>query len=422
MSGHVPGAMAGGPVMRHESRTWKLMAASSALRRQQWSEASSRAAGISKPRVCFVGLGNLPVLAREYNRHAIGGEQVQHTLLAKALARRGYEVSMVTADYGQSEGATWDGVKTHKAFALDTGVPLVRFIHPRWSGAWSAFKRADADLYYTSCAGALVGQLALFCRRHGRKLVFRVASDTDCEPDRLLVKYWRDRKLYEYGLRRADAILAQSRYQQGLLERNYGLRSSLAGMLVDSGDAALPFSRRDLTVLWVNNLRQLKRPELLLDAAERLPELSFHMVGGPAAGAMRFFEDIEAQARLRSNVTFHGQVPYHDVNSLYERARVFVNTSDIEGFPNSYLQAWARGTPVVAFFDPDGLIEREGLGMTVDTPQQLPGAIRALASDPAAWAAASARCRAFIGRHYGEEKVLSHYRALVDSLCEAVRR
>src|SRR3954470_12099998 len=80
-------------------------------------------------RVCFVGLGNLPVLAREYNHHAIGGEQVQQTLLARALAREGYDVSMVTADYGQPDAAVWEGVKVYKAYAPAAGVPVVRFIH-----------------------------------------------------------------------------------------------------------------------------------------------------------------------------------------------------------------------------------------------------------------------------------------------------
>ena len=39
--------------------------------------------------------------------------------------------------------------------------------------------------------------------------MFRVASDTDCDGSRLLVRFARDRWLYAYGLKRAHAILAQ---------------------------------------------------------------------------------------------------------------------------------------------------------------------------------------------------------------------
>ena len=43
-----------------------------------------------------------------------------------------------------------------------------------------------------------------FARLHGRRVVFRIASDADCEPDRLLIEHARDRWLYAWGLERAD--------------------------------------------------------------------------------------------------------------------------------------------------------------------------------------------------------------------------
>ena len=85
----------------------------------------------SAPRICFVGLANLAVLAREYGKHGAGGAQLQQTLLAKALARQGLKVSMVVADYGQSDGAAWDGIQTYKAYRPDEGIALLRFVHPR---------------------------------------------------------------------------------------------------------------------------------------------------------------------------------------------------------------------------------------------------------------------------------------------------
>ena len=376
----------------------------------------------AQPRVCFVGMGNLPVLAREYNSHPIGGEQIQQTLLAKAFAHEGYSISMVTADYGQADGATWDAVRTHKAYALDEGLPVLRFFHPRWSGLWSALRRADADVYYTSCGGALTGQIVMFCRLHRRKVIFRVASDADCESELPLIKYWRDKKLYEYGLRRADAVVVQSCYQQELLRRNFGIESSVAGMLVEAGDAERSFEQRDRQVIWVNNFRSLKRPDALLAAADALPQVSFHMVGGAAPGYQQFFETVSAQARMRANVSLHGQIPYHNVNPFYERARVCVNTSDIEGFPNSYLQAWARGTPVVAFFDPDGLIEREGLGVAARDQETLASAIELLATNESAWLAMSARCRNFMEREYAKDSVLTPYRKLFSRLGRSAGR
>src|ERR1700761_6053843 len=151
---------------------------------------------LTAPTICFVGLANLPVLAPEYGRHGVGGAELQQTILAKALAARGYPVSMVVADYGQMDGAVWDGVKTYKAYRPNAGLPVVRFIHPRWTLLWAALKRARADIYYVSCAGALVGQVALFARLHGAKVIFRIASNSDCDPATLLIRHWRDKRLY----------------------------------------------------------------------------------------------------------------------------------------------------------------------------------------------------------------------------------
>jgi glycosyltransferase involved in cell wall biosynthesis len=364
-----------------------------------------------KPRICFVGLRNLAVLAREYNAHGIGGEELQHTLLARALAARGYETSMVVMDYGQADGGEWEGIKTYKTYRPEDGMPVLRFFHPRWTGVWAALKRADADIYYLSCASLRVGLTSLFSRRHRRKLVFRIASDMDCEPRKLLIEYnyWRDRRIYEYGLRRADAILAQSVHQQDAMRRNYGLASTLASMLVDQPREVLTWEQRTIPVLWVSNIRQLKRPDLVLEFAAGMPETAVHLIGGRIADSANLFDVIHQRAGGLPNVVFHGQIPYHDVNDYFAKARVFMNTSDIEGFPNSYLQAWSRGTPVVAFFDPDGLIAREGLGVVVRDMKEMRQAVEELTTNRERWLAVSARCVAFMRREFNEERILEPY-------------
>jgi glycosyltransferase involved in cell wall biosynthesis len=373
-------------------------------------------------RVCFLGLDLLPALAREYAHLGIGGAQLQMSLIAKALVERGHAVSMVVSDYGQPDGAQWHGVKTFKTCRLTDGVPVLRFVHPRWTSIWSALRRADADVYFTSCAGMHVGLLAMFCRAHQRGFVFRLAHDSDADPNRFLIKYRRDKWLYAYGLQRAHTVLCQNEQQRSDLLRNYGIEAVPIRSLSDKPEQVLPLSKRDIAVLWVNNIRELKRPDLALDLAARLPEVAVHVVGGELPQHRESYRAFVQAAQTQPNVHLHGRVPYHDVGRLYDRARVFVNTSDSEGFPNSFLMAWRRGVPVVSFVDPDGLIAQRGLGCKVSSLAEMATAVARLLSDAAVWQRVSARCTAYMDQHFSEEALLTPYLAAIQQASSYVGR
>ncbi|MCP3471632.1 glycosyltransferase family 4 protein [Bradyrhizobium sp. CCGUVB1N3] len=372
-------------------------------------------------KVCFVGFDNLPILAREYNHHGNGGAQLQQTLLAKALVARGYQVSMVVWDYGQSDAAAWHGVTTYKAYRPDAGLPVLRFVYPRLTTTWAALMRADADVYYTSTEGGLVGLVAMFCRRHGRGFIHRLAHDNDADPKpkRLSILHTRDKQLYKYGLRHAHTILCQHAGQQRALMENYAVTSVVADPLLDPPSRQLDREKRDLEILWVSNLLPFKRPELAIELARHMPSRHIHMVGGPQPGFSDLYSKIESAAKRQPNLTFCGRVPYHDVGDLYDRAKVFVNTSDTEGFPNSFLQSWSRGVPVISFFDPGGLISREGLGVSLRSIDEMACAAEHLIADETEWRKVSMRCRNYMDRVHGDHVVLKPY---VTAIEEAVRR
>lgn len=357
-------------------------------------------------KICFFGLENLPVLAEEYNQHAIGGEQVQQTLLAKSFERKGYSVTMVVRDYGQSDGSIWENISTYKAHKPNEGIPVLRFIHPRWTKTWNALRRADADVYYTSCAGMHVGLLAMFCQHYKKKFVFRTASDTDCDREKVRIPLARDRWLYAYGLNRADSILVQSDWQKRTLLDTYRLSSEVAGMLVEQPPMA---TSNDIDVLWVGNIRTVKRADRVISIAKALPEISFHMIGGALAGEEALYNKIKCAAEEIGNLIFHGRTPYHETNRIYGRAKLLLNTSDVEGFPNSYLQAWSVGLPVITRIDPDNIIARERLGVVVVSEDESVTAIAGLISDTNSRLEIGARCRVFMEENFGENKVLIPY-------------
>lgn len=312
-------------------------------------------------KICFVGLDNYPVLNPDKGTEYFGGESVQQTLLAKAFRETGYEVSMIVGDYGQQSREVIDEIQVLSTFAEDEGIPVFRYFYPRMTSVWSAMKEADADIYFQSCAGVRTGLVAAFCRRYKRKFIFRLAHDSDCIPGEQLIPYWRDRKIYEYGLRRADFISAQGLKQVELLQEHYKLPSTPVNMTVQLPDPAA-IESDNIDILWVNNLRDFKRPELVPELARLLPEYKITMIGGAVPGNDALYERVKSEAAHLPNLDFKGAVAYHDVNTYFSRAKVFVNTSDWEGFPNSFLQAWIRRVPVLSFFDPDGLIESESLG------------------------------------------------------------
>lgn len=365
------------------------------------------------PKICFVESMTYSVLNPKSSRSP-GGEAVQHALLAREFARQGWEVSVVCRDIGQQDGEIIDGVRVWKTYHRDAGIPGIRFVHPRLTGLWRALGKADADVYFQSCAGLNTGVVAHYARLHGRKMVFRVAHDTDCIPDEVLVKNSRDRWLYEYGLNRTHLVSVQSDVQANALKENYNLPSAIVNMVVQPPDES-PDTPKDIDVLWVNNLRAFKRPELVYETAKKMPDVRFVMIGSPMKGFDALYEDIQQAAAELPNLEYLGPVPYAKVNSYFARAKLFLNTSDSEGFPNSYLQAWIRGVPVISYFDPDGLIQSKRIGATVASQDDFCEPIARLLDDEDERNEIGARGRQFAVSRYSPAAIVKEYQGLLES-------
>lgn len=338
---------------------------------------------------------------------------MQHSLLAREFARQGWSVGAVCLDVGQPEGEFIDGVRVWKTYQRNSGLPGIRFLYPKLYRDWCALRKADADIYYQSCAGYMTGVVAAFAKRYGRKMVFRVAHDTDCMPGQQLIGNSRDRRMYEYGLRSADLISVQSEVQAKALEKNYGLSSVGVKMVVEPPREEIS-SKKDIDVLWVNNFRGFKRPEIVVDIARQMPHVNFAMIGGKMQGFERLYEKVEAGSQKLPNLNFVGPVPYSEVNSYFSRARLFLNTSDSEGFPNSYLQAWIRGVPVVSYFDPDGLIGSLGIGSIAASQSEFCKPIDALLQSPERLEKIGALARDYAHSNYAPPAIVQHYCSLFE--------
>jgi glycosyltransferase involved in cell wall biosynthesis len=363
--------------------------------------------------VCFVAPYAWPVLSRDPALKVVGGAEVQQVILARLLVRAGYRVSMICCDYGQASPVAIEGITVHKAFKPDAGLPVLRFAHPRLTSMWRAMREVDADVYYQRSSAMWTGVIAAFCKLHGRGSIYAGASDRDFVVGEEQIKFARDRWIYRRGLASVDAIVAQNRMQVETCRKFHGREAVLIQSCYE-----LPKNRssekRD-RVLWVGTIHDQKRPELLLEMARRLPQRRFVMIGGPAAKGERFqagyYEGIRDQAAKLPNVEFTGFLPLAEVEPWFDRARVLVSSSVYEGMPNVFLQAWARGVPIVSSVDVGVPMNR----LYGDLDEAVRH-IEKLFDDEREWSDASARALEYFRATHSPDRVVRQYRELIQKV------
>jgi len=248
-----------------------------------------------------------------------------------------------------------------------------------------------------------VGVLAQFCRSQGKRAIYAGASDRDFVPgEGGQIRYARDRWLYRRGLARVDAIVAQNERQRATCRETHG-RDAVVIPSCYQPPVTRKIENEDI-VLWVGTLHVNKRPELLLELAQRLPQRRFVMIGGPGA-SRELYESIRARAAGIANLEFKGFLPLAEVEPWFDRARVLVNTSLYEGMPNTFLQAWARGVPTTSTVDVGAPVNCVSSDI-----EQLSRNIEVLFEDPAA----GRKCKDYFERSHSCARVLGDYASLFD--------
>lgn len=379
----------------------------------------------SPPSLCIVSHFAYGALSGGASGRLVGGVEWQTSLTARWLAARGWRVSMLTWDEGQSDETVVDGVRVLKICRREAGLPGLRFFTPRWSGLLAAMRRADADVYYHNCGEYVTGQVAMWCRRNQRGFVYSVASDPDCDARLPQMKTLRERVLYRYGLRHAGRIVVQTDRQRRMLRDGFGLDSLVIPMPCVGPDDA-EFTQRRLPtssaprVAWVGRVVPLKRLEWLLDIAERLPRVQFEVVGPPDPET-DYTRALFARGNALPNVIMHGRVDRARMPEIYRMAALLCCTSEFEGFPNTFLEAFSHGMPVISTVDPDMVIARNGLGGTGGSVEELARAITRLLESPADWQTASRAAREYFTQNHAVDVVMPRFGEIFAATAQAAR-
>lgn len=188
------------------------------------------------------------------------------------------------------------------------------------------------------------------------------ASNSDLEPGKELISSKHDRVLYRWGIYTTRYFVVQNTQQETALRKIYNKNNSILvpQVWVNIDDPVSEHSEREI-ILWVSNFRTLKRPQWFLNLARENPDFKFVMVGFPSD--KKLYESCRIEAEMIPNLVFKGGISFRETNALFKKARLFVCTSNIEGFPNTFIQSWNNNCPVLTTFDPGDVVKNFKLGI-----------------------------------------------------------
>jgi glycosyltransferase involved in cell wall biosynthesis len=285
-----------------------------------------------------------------HNAPAVGGAELQMMMLARALAARGLRVAHVLDEAEGLPKCRW-------------GVDLVVQRPPAPGGdrfdrirrVSQALTAADAGVYLQRSAGLVTGIVGAYARLRRRRFVYSTSSPLDLLGGLPLLP--QEALGFQLGVQLADAVVVQTHDQAESARRRRGV-VRIPSFCDPAPD--MP-TKRDF-FLWVGRPAAYKRPSAFVDLAQDVPEARFVMVGVPAS-ATSLGSAAHGREKSPPNLQILSPLPPDEVLPLYHRAIAVVNTSEFEGFPNSFMEGWARGALALSLHaDPDAVITTHRLG------------------------------------------------------------
>ncbi|MHC4524788.1 MAG: glycosyltransferase family 4 protein [Planctomycetota bacterium] len=361
-----------------------------------------------KKRVCFVSPKAYPIFNPDVES-VFGGAEIDTYMIATELAKDdGFDVSFIVADYGQPEEEVRENIRILKS---------VDFKQNPLTGAWKIWrtlKKADADVYMMKTASPGVTLVQSFCRMHHKRFIYKTAHQRECDGS-YIQKHRLIGRLFIRSLQKASLVLTQNESDADSLCTRYGIESITIPNAHRIPDTA-GFDKN--TILWVGRSIDFKKPARFFELAKAFPHETFVMICQQATGDTSY-QDLKAAAAKIGNLKFIDRVPFAEIDGYFERAKVFVNTSDSEGFPNTFIQACKVSVPILSLnVNPDGFLDEYGCGVCCsgDIDRLVDETGRVISTDAGDKMGACAR--KYVEQNHNITKIIEQYKELLGAMAK----
>lgn len=298
-----------------------------------------------------------------------GGAEVQLYQLANELAKRDdVEISFLTAAQLQSSVQQINNIKVYQTLLAKRTIPFFSHFRGVWR-LWRNLHKINADVYIQRALGPETGLIALYCKIFKKRFVYMIAHEWDVS-GKFIKEHRLIGRLALYGMRQANIIIAQNIDQQKTLKENFNLDSTVLPSVYNIPMKPVEFVDRQY-VLWVGRAEIWKQPEVYIELAELMPEYHFVMIM-PSSNYPKFYAELVERVKNISNLTFIQKVQFNKIDDYFKKALLFTNTSTVEGFPNTFIQAAKNSTPILSLsVNPDNILEKYDFGKVANGSKEV---------------------------------------------------
>lgn len=223
--------------------------------------------------------------------------------------------------------------------------------------------------------------IAFCCKMFGVRLIQFFGSDADMKKNNhgLSRSVRFNIELFRLGLKLTKYFVVQNECQRQQLMSQFKDKLSIVIPNIWERIGDYTAGNEEKVILWVGNTRKLKRPQWVFEIAKSFPREQFIIIGGKADKDV--YDECIKLAKQSANVDFLGGLPFFEANQWFSKAKILLCTSEYEGFPNTFLQAWSNNVPVLSTVDPSDVIKEQKLGKicvdTMDFISSLKGILKA---------------------------------------------
>lgn len=350
------------------------------------------------------------------NMRRSGGGERQMILLGRGLAAHHRRVAHIVHRFDAPLASPNPGLTlVHRArYSGDRPVvgPFLEAVR-----AWRSLRSADGGVVIVADQSPVTALAALFARLRRRPFVYAGMNNSNFTADPRSNRVYT--ALYRLGLRLADVVVVQSQDQGALAKDAFpSLRSVVHIPSFAEIPARRPSPAEPTSFLWIGRVVSYKQPLSYVELARAVPEARFTMVPVRQGRSFEELERLRAAALEVPNLELLEPLPHAELMDLVESSIAVVNTSTTEGMPNVFLEAWARGVPVLTLeFDPDHVVAARRLGVAAGGSfERLVAGARELWEARHDRADVAARTRGYVEEVHSSDAVTEQWIELIDGL------